>query len=63
MSADRGAKPVKVSVLTREWPPAVYGGAGVHVTNLVDALKVMSLCFEIFLISKSLYVFIGITLS
>ena len=41
MSADRGAKPVKVSMLTREWPPAVYGGAGVHVTNLVDALKVI----------------------
>ena len=25
-------------MLTREWPPDVYGGAGVHVTNLVSAL-------------------------
>ena len=39
MSGDMGAKPVKVSMLTREWPPQVYGGAGVHVTNLVDALS------------------------
>ena len=30
---------MKVSVLTREWPPDVYGGAGVHVTHLVDALS------------------------
>ncbi len=30
---------MKVSILTREWPPDVYGGAGVHVTHLVDALS------------------------
>lgn len=30
---------MKVSILTREWPPDVYGGAGVHVTHLVDALR------------------------
>lgn len=29
---------MKVSILTREWPPDVYGGAGVHVTHLVEAL-------------------------
>lgn len=26
-------------MLTREWPPDVYGGAGVHVTHLVEALR------------------------
>lgn len=26
-------------MLTREWPPHVYGGAGVHVVNLVSALR------------------------
>lgn len=30
---------VKVAVTTREWPPEVYGGAGVHVTELVKALR------------------------
>jgi starch synthase len=30
---------VKVSVLTREYPPDVYGGAGVHVDFLVRELK------------------------
>ncbi len=29
---------MRVSLLTREYPPAVYGGAGVHVTQLVRAL-------------------------
>lgn len=29
---------MKVSILTREWPPDVYGGAGVHVAHLVDSL-------------------------
>ena len=27
-------KPVKVALLTREYPPEVYGGAGVHVEYL-----------------------------
>ena len=31
--------PVKVGLLTREWPPDVYGGAGVHVTQLADHLR------------------------
>ncbi|MFM8193143.1 MAG: glycogen synthase [Actinomycetota bacterium] len=29
---------VKVGMITKEWPPHIYGGAGVHVTNLVSAL-------------------------
>lgn len=27
-----------VAMLTKEWPPKIYGGAGVHVANLVPAL-------------------------
>ena len=30
---------MKIGMLTREWPPDVYGGAGVHVTQLVQALR------------------------
>jgi starch synthase len=30
---------MRVDVLTREYPPTVYGGAGVHVTELVRALR------------------------
>ena len=26
-------------MITKEWPPHIYGGAGVHVTNLVSALE------------------------
>ena len=26
------ARPLRVALLTREYPPEVYGGAGVHVT-------------------------------
>lgn len=29
---------VKISVITKEWPPAVYGGAGVHAVELTRAL-------------------------
>lgn len=32
---------MKVGLLTREWPPEVYGGAGVHVVNLVQALRAL----------------------
>ncbi|MEY3109256.1 MAG: hypothetical protein RL730_1607 [Actinomycetota bacterium] len=32
-------KDLSVAVLTKEWPPAIYGGAGVHVSNLVTALN------------------------
>jgi starch synthase len=31
---------VKISVITKEWPPAVYGGAGVHAVELTRALRV-----------------------
>lgn len=31
-------KPLSIALLTREWPPNIYGGAGVHVANLVEAL-------------------------
>ncbi len=30
---------LRVGMITREWPPKVYGGAGVHVKNLVDAIR------------------------
>ena len=30
---------MRVAVLTREWPPEIYGGAGVHVEQLVTALR------------------------
>jgi starch synthase len=30
---------VRVALLTREWPPAVYGGAGVHVEQLAAQLR------------------------
>ncbi|GAB20860.1 glycosyltransferase GlgA [Gordonia effusa NBRC 100432] len=32
----------KVAVLTREYPPEVYGGAGVHVTELVRNLRALT---------------------
>lgn len=28
-----------VGIMTKEWPPDIYGGAGVHVTNLVTHLR------------------------
>ena len=30
---------MKVSILTREYPPSIYGGAGVHVAQLVPPLR------------------------
>ncbi|MGA0979082.1 MAG: glycosyltransferase, partial [Candidatus Nanopelagicales bacterium] len=30
---------MKVGILTREWPPDIYGGAGVHVRELVTHLR------------------------
>ena len=29
---------VTIGMITKEWPPHIYGGAGVHVSNLVEAL-------------------------
>lgn len=31
--------PMRLAIVTREFPPEVYGGAGVHVTELVNSLK------------------------
>ena len=40
---------MRISVVTREWPPDIYGGAGVHVEHLVEQLRklidVDVLCF------------------
>ena len=30
---------MRIDVLSREYPPEVYGGAGVHVAELVRALR------------------------
>lgn len=35
------ADALRVAVLTREYPPEVYGGAGVHVTELTARLRVL----------------------
>ena len=32
-------EPIKVGLVTKEWPPHVYGGAGVHVVQLAEALR------------------------
>lgn len=31
-----------VAMLTREWPPEIYGGAGVHVEHLVEHLRALA---------------------
>jgi starch synthase len=31
--------PIRVGIVTKEWPPNVYGGAGVHVVQLAQALR------------------------
>lgn len=31
--------PIDVGLVTKEWPPHVYGGAGVHVVQLAEALR------------------------
>lgn len=32
---------VKIGMITKEWPPAIYGGAGVHVVQLTQALRTL----------------------
>jgi starch synthase len=32
----------RIGIITKEWPPAVYGGAGVHVVQLTQALRKVS---------------------
>ena len=41
MTSAAGRSP-KVAILTREYPPEVYGGAGVHVTELVRHLRALT---------------------
>ena len=33
---------MRIGMVTKEWPPAVYGGAGVHVVQLSAALRTVS---------------------
>ena len=33
---------MRIGIVTKEWPPAVYGGAGVHVVQLTAALRTVS---------------------
>jgi starch synthase len=33
---------LKIGIVTKEWPPQVYGGAGVHVVLLTEALRSIS---------------------
>ena len=35
-------KDLKIGIVTKEWPPQVYGGAGVHVYQLTQALRSIS---------------------
>lgn len=35
----KSADSIRVGIVTKEWPPAVYGGAGVHVVQLTEALR------------------------
>jgi len=37
--AGSGDLPLSVGILTREYPPSIYGGAGVHVAQLVPQLR------------------------
>ncbi len=37
----------KIGILTREWPPEVYGGAGVHVEELVPQLRRVGLQVDV----------------
>jgi len=38
MAADR-ANAIQVALITKEWPPQIYGGAGVHALQLTNALR------------------------
>jgi glycosyltransferase involved in cell wall biosynthesis len=38
-STPPGVTRVRIGIVTREWPPDVYGGAGVHIEHLVAALR------------------------
>ncbi len=32
---------MRIGIVTREWPPDVYGGAGVHIEHLVAAMRTL----------------------
>ena len=36
---ERGDAPMRVDLLTKEYPPFIYGGAGVHVNELAKVLR------------------------
>jgi starch synthase len=38
---------LRIGVLTREWPPEIYGGAGVHVEQLVPQLRAVGLDVDV----------------
>lgn len=38
----KNTESIRVGIVTKEWPPAVYGGAGVHVVQLTEALRTSS---------------------
>lgn len=38
MISQHGSK-TRIGIVTKEWPPQVYGGAGVHVVQLTEALR------------------------
>ena len=40
--SDRSGNMTRIGIVTKEWPPAVYGGAGVHVVQLTQALRTLS---------------------
>jgi starch synthase len=39
---NRPGTKTRIGIVTKEWPPAVYGGAGVHVVQLTEALRSLS---------------------
>ena len=41
MQNSQGGK-TRIGIVTKEWPPAVYGGAGVHVVQLTEALRTIA---------------------
>jgi alpha-maltose-1-phosphate synthase len=41
MTTSEGSRPLRVAMLTREYPPEVYGGAGVHVSYLARELAAL----------------------
>ena len=40
--ADGLSGKTRIGIVTKEWPPSVYGGAGVHVVQLTQALRTLA---------------------